>query len=102
VRLRDIVTMIRSKNAGPLFLTLDVMLPDRATYARVLASGALDPAAIGPLYGVDPGTIRTVGHDGTNTVKVTLRRWVTAGDPDDTDLYGAQQYVPLLDVEVPD
>jgi hypothetical protein len=93
--------MIRSKNAGPLYLTLDVMLPDADTYRRVLASGVLDPVGIGHIYGVQADQISTVGHDGTNTVKVTFRRPVTAGDPGDTDLYGAQQYVPLLDLEVP-
>lgn len=101
-RLRDLALVIRSKNAGPLYLTLDVMLPDHATYQRVLASGVLEPTGIAPMYLVEPVTVQTIGHKGTNTIKVTIRRPVTAGDPDDTDLYGAQLYVPLLDVEVPD
>lgn len=100
MRLREIASMVRSKNAGPLYLTLDVMLPDTDTYGRVLASGVLGPVAIGRIYGIDPDQVTTVGHDGTNTVKVTFRRPITAGDPGDTDLYGAQQYVPLLDLEV--
>ena len=100
-RLRDLALMVRSKNAGPLYLTLDVMLPDRAAYERVRASGALNPPAIALLYRVEPETVQTIGQEATNTIKVTIRRPITAGDPGDTDLYGAQLYVPLLDIEVP-
>ena len=101
-RLRDLASVVRSKNAGPLLLTFDVMLPDADRYGRVLASGVLDPPAIAALYGVPTTTIETIEHAATYTVKVTMQRPVRAGDPDDTDLYGAQMYVPLLDLEVPD
>ncbi len=101
-RLRDLASVVRSKNAGPLYLTFDVMLPTADVYERVRRSGVLAPESIASVYGVPRGTIRTIDHDGTWTVKVTVRRPVTAGDPEDTDLYGAQQYVPLLDLEVPE
>jgi Domain of unknown function (DUF4387) len=101
-RLRDLASVVRSKNAGPLLLTLDVMLPDAARYGRVLASSVLEPSAIAALYGVPAATVETIEHASIYTVKVTMRRPVRAGDPDDTDLYGAQMYVPLLDLEVPD
>jgi Domain of unknown function (DUF4387) len=101
-RLRDIASVVRSKNAGPLYLTLDVMLPDEATFRRVLASGVLDSDQISSLYAVPAGGIEVIDHPPTHTIKVTMRRAITAGDPADTDLYGAQLYVPLLDIEVPD
>ena len=100
-RLRDVAAIVRSKNAGPLYLTLDVMLPDAATFRRVAASGVLDPRQISRLYAVPAGEIEVIEHSPTHTIKVTMRRAITAGDPADTDLYGAQQYVPLLDLEVP-
>lgn len=101
-RLRDIASVVRSKNAGPLYLTLDVMLPDEPTFERVIASGALDAAGMAPRYGVPAREIEVIEHRPTHTIKITMRRPITAGDPADTDLYGAQQYVPLLDLEVPD
>lgn len=101
-RLRDIASIVRSKNAGPLYLTLDVMLPDEATFKRVVASGVLNPAPMAALYGMPAAEIEVIDHPPTNTIKVTMRRAITAGDPADADLYGAQQYVPLLDIEVPD
>ena len=101
-RLRDIAAVVRSKNAGPLYLTLDVMLPDADTFRRVVASGVLDQETMARLYAMPPGDIEVIEHSPTHTVKVTMRRAITAGDLADTDLYGAQQYVPLLDLEVPD
>ena len=35
MRLDSIAKAIRSKNAGPCLLTLDLMLPDEATFAYV-------------------------------------------------------------------
>ena len=101
-RLRDIASVVRSKNAGPLYLTLDVMLPDDPTFRRVVASGALSPARMATLFAMPAEEVEVIDHPPTHTVKVTMRRAITAGDLADTDLYGAQQYVPLLDVEVPD
>lgn len=99
-RLRDLASVVRSKNAGPLYLTFDVLLPDETAYRRVIASGALAAERIAALYRVPPDDVETIEHPGTFAIKVTMRRPVTAGDPDETDLYGAQQYVPLLDLEV--
>lgn len=101
-RLRDIASVIRSKNAGPLYLTLDVMLPNERAFRRVLDSGVLAAASIAALYGVPPDSIHTVDHQATFSIKVSFQRPVIAGDIADRDLYGAQQYVPLLDLEVAD
>lgn len=101
-RLREVAAIVRSKNAGPLYLTLDVMLPTDEAFRRVRRSGILAPDSIAALYGLPARTISTIEHPTTRTLKVTIVRPVTAGDPEDTDLYGAQQYVPLLDLEVPE
>ena len=36
-----------------------------------------------------------------NAFKATIPRLVPSGDVGDTDVYGAQQHAPLLDVEIP-
>jgi hypothetical protein len=100
--LVDLASVIRSKNAGPLYLTLDVMLPDEATFRQVLASGVLSGPSIAALYGVPLDTIKTIDHPATFSIKVSFPRPVIAGEIDDRDLYGAQLYVPLFDLEVPE
>ena len=60
-----VADLVRSKNAGPFWQTLDVFLDDDASYDAVAQAPALDPAVIGPLYRVDPDTVRIFRPDGT-------------------------------------
>ena len=103
-RLRDVAAVLRSKNAGPFQLTVDIMFDDEAAYRRVLASGALEPAGLGPLYGVEAQLVRIVPFDRVRAVKVTLPRRSGArgsGSAFDRDVYGAQQHGPITDMEIP-
>ncbi|MEK6710228.1 MAG: DUF4387 domain-containing protein [Nitrospinota bacterium] len=101
-RLYDLAEVLRSKNAGPLFITLDVLFPDEATYRRVAGSEALSPGAVAAFYGVRPEDVKIVYFDAANAIKVTFPRvGPTSGAPGDRDVYGAQQHVPLLGLMIP-
>jgi len=52
MKLSDIAQVIRSKNAGPRRLTLDLMFANDADYHRVTQSPALSRESIGTLYGL--------------------------------------------------
>ena len=43
-----------------------------------------------------------IPYDVAYAIKITIPRLVPSGDPGDTDVYGAQQHAPLLDIEIPD
>ena len=101
-KLRDIAKVIRSKNAGALQFTLDVMFEDEATYRKVLESGVLTPRLLGPLYGVTDNEVAVIPFDVAYAIKITVPRKIPSGSPGDTDIYGAQQHAPLLDLEVTD
>ena len=92
--------MIRSKNAGPRCLTLDVMFATDADYRRVAQSPALSREAISTLYGVPTQDIEIIAYPLGRAIKIVLPRLVTAGDPGDRDVYGAQQHAPLLGIEI--
>ena len=98
--LHEIAQVIRSKNAGPRRLTLDVMFPDDRSYERVVTGGALNAALISRLYGVPAQDVSVIPYPVGRAIKISLPRKVTAGDPGDRDVYGAQQHAPLLRVEV--
>ena len=97
-RLVDLAQVIRSKNAGPLHLTLDIMFPDAASYGIAVQSPALSAEAIARLYNVDAETVEVIPFAAANAIKVVMDRPVIAGSPGDTDVYGAQQHRPLLGV----
>lgn len=98
----ELARVIRSKNAGALLLTLDIVFEDDETYARVRDSGALTPRLIAALYGVSDNEVAIIPFDVARAIKITLPRPRRSGAIDDTDIYGAQQHAPLLDIEVPD
>jgi hypothetical protein len=100
MKLEDIASVIRSKNAGPRALTLDVMFADDADYVRAAQSPAFTAPYIAALYGVAEGDVRVIPYPLGRAIKIVMPRRVTAGDPGDTDAYGAQQHGPLLGVEL--
>ena len=101
-RLLDLCSLIRSKNAGPFWLTFDFMCRDEDSYRRLSGSGLLTPRLFADLYGVDRARVRVFHHDLARAVKVSLPRPVRQGDLRDADCYGGQQYAPLVDLPVPE
>jgi hypothetical protein len=101
-RLRDLARLVRTKNAGPFQLTLDIMFPDARTYEHVVASGAVTRAGMARFFQVDEASVKLFHYAPANAIKVTVPRPVVCGDPADGDLFGGQQFGPLVDLAVPD
>lgn len=100
-KLSEIAKTIRSKNAGVDKITFDVIFPDRASYDRVRASGTLSCAAVCRIFDLDATQITDhVEFDPALAIKFTIYRRMPSGSPGDADIFGSQQYGPLLDLEV--
>lgn len=101
-RLADLAQVVRSKNAGPFLLTLDVIFQRDEDYRLCREEGVFTRTSIADLYGLPVDRVLDVIHyDPARAVKVTLRRVVPSGSPGDTDVYGSQQHAPLLGMVVP-
>ncbi|NML43016.1 DUF4387 domain-containing protein [Ramlibacter sp. G-1-2-2] len=101
-KLSELAKTIRSKNAGVDKITFDVIFADRAIYERVRASGVLTRETVAKLYGVPDSRISDfVEFAPGNAIKFTFFRLQPSGCAGDPDIFGAQQYAPLLDIEVP-
>jgi hypothetical protein len=99
--LSQMATAIRSKNAGPFELTLDVF-DDEATYRQVARSGMITPATVSARYGIAASQVVGIHFfEAARGIKITLKRPVPSGSPGERDTYGAQQHAPLLGWEVP-
>lgn len=101
-KLVDLAKTIRSKNASPDRLTFDIIFRDRANYERVRDSGALTRESVAALYNVAPDRITDfVAFEPALAIKFSMVRPIVSGSVGDGDIYGAQQYGPLFDVEIP-
>ena len=102
-RLYDLAKVVRSKNSGPFEITLDVLFDDAMIYEHVKRSGIITKELIARLYHVPVEHVTTlVFFDPACGVKATFARRVSSGTSLDSDVYGAQQHVPLANVEIPD
>jgi len=100
MKLSELAQVIRSKNAGPRRLTLDIMFATDADYQKAAQSPSLGPEAIGRLYRLPPEQVTVIPYPVGRAIKVVMPRLMMAGDPGDVDVYGAQQHAPLLQVEL--
>jgi len=101
-KLHELAKTIRSKNAGVDKITFDVIFRDRDTYDAVRRARVLTRETIAALYRIPDSRISDfVEYDPGCAIKFTIYRDRPSGSPGDPDIFGAQQYAPLLDIEVP-
>jgi len=95
VTVGDVASLVRSKNAGPFWQTLDVFLPDDEAYRRVAEAPGLDAATVAAAYRVDPAGVRIFHLPHIRVVKISFPRPTTQGGVHDRDMHAGQQHVPL-------
>ncbi|HHY17288.1 MAG TPA: DUF4387 domain-containing protein [Firmicutes bacterium] len=102
VKLEDLAKVIRSKNAGPDKVTFDIIFKNREDYEAVKASNALTPETVTRLFGVPKERLSDfVEFDPACAIKFTIYRSIPSGSPGDADVFGCQQYPPLMGLEIP-
>ena len=100
MKLIDSARIIRSKNAGPTQITIDILFDDGDAFERAIASDNLSPRTIAQRYGLASQQVRIIPYPPAFALKVVMDRTIIAGTPGDRDVYGAQQHGPLLDLEL--
>jgi hypothetical protein len=98
--IRELCSLVRSKNAGPFVLTFDLMFSSDDGYSRVKRSNPLTARFIAQLYKLPEAQVRVFLCDSARAIKISIPRPVVQCDPGDGDCYGGQQYAPLLEVPV--
>ena len=97
-KLIDVARIVRSKNAGPLYVTFDIMFDSTADLHR--AAAAIDEELISSLYCVEEKDVSIIPYDVVNSMKITIPRDFISGEIGDDDIYGCQQHVKLSQVEI--
>ena len=101
-KLVELAKTIRSKNAGPDKITFDVIFREKKHYEFVKRSRAITRSSIARLYSIPEERISDfIEFDPANAIKFTIYRQIPSGSPGETDIFGCQQYPPLLDIEIP-
>jgi len=102
MKLSELASTIRSKNAGVDHVTFDIIFRDRDAYVRTVDSGAVNAESVAELYGIDQSRVASfVVFEPAQAIKFTIRRKHSAGSPGEPDPFGSQFYPPLFDLEIP-
>ena len=97
-KLIEYTKILRSKNAGPLFITFDLIFNTNGDMQYV--AERLTKEQISEAYGVSVEKIDIIAYDVVNSIKITFPRKNISGSLADDDIYGCQQHVPLSNIEI--
>jgi hypothetical protein len=91
--LGDHALEIRSKNAGPFWVTMEAFMKDADGYA--IAADLITEATIADLYGVPAEDVLIFRIPALNVVKISFPRSVSQASLRDRDIHAGQHHVPL-------
>lgn len=97
-KLIDYTKILRSKNAGPLFITYDLIFNSFGDMKYV--EERLNKKMISEAYNVSEDKIDIISYGVVNSIKITFPRKNVSGSLADNDIYGCQQHIPLANIEI--
>ena len=97
-RLIDYTKILRSKNAGPLFITFDLIFNSKEDMEYV--EQRLKKEDVAKAYDVQKEKVDIISYAVVNSIKITFPRKNISGSLEDNDIYGCQQHVPLANIEI--
>lgn len=99
-KLTDVCRFIRSKNAGPFWITVDLFFKDDASFATYANAKELQPENMATLFGVRADQVGCYPVANLAVLKISYPRKDPQGGMIERDLHGGQQYVHLVDLEL--
>lgn len=100
--LTKLAKTIRSKNAGIYRLTFEILFDNKKNYDFVKKSNVFSKEFFSKLYGIHQDDVVYFGYfDPGLAIKATIKRPFALGEPGDADIFGCQQYAPLLKIMIP-
>jgi hypothetical protein len=100
--IAELALEVRSKNAGPFWVTMELFMRDTAGYRIVADEDFLNERVVADLYRVDADTVRMFRIPSLNVVKISFPRPVPQGSLRDRDMHSGQHHVPLALLEIPE
>lgn len=98
--VQDVCRHVRSKNAGPFWVTFDLFFRNREDFHRYARHPALGPATFERLFGTDPTLVKQFPVENLNMVKISCVRPAPSGGREERDMHSGQMFVRLLDVQL--
>lgn len=99
-KLGDVCRYVRSKNAGPFWVTVDLFFDSPETYDRHHDDPAISAQAIAAIYGIDAALVKRFPVKPLSMVKISYPRATPQGGVHERDMHSGQQFVLLLELQL--
>ncbi|MFJ6930577.1 DUF4387 domain-containing protein [Streptomyces nigra] len=99
--LGDLAHEVRSKNAGPFWVTMELFMRDEDGYRIAADETFLNEGTIARLYQLDEADVQLFRIPSLNVVKISFPRPVGQASLRDRDVHSGQHHVPLALLPVP-
>lgn len=96
--LGQIVEKVRSKNAGPFWITVDIFCGSPEVFSRVVKD--LESRDVAALYETPSQTLKRFDISDLNVIKFSFPRQHVQGTATDRDLHGASFAALLAEFEL--
>jgi hypothetical protein len=98
--LKDTAKYVRSKNAGPFWLTIDIFCETIDAFDKIKKSKNFSGRAMAHLFGVLEKDVKIFYLENLLAIKFSLTRPHIQGHKYENDMHAGQQYIRLLDIPV--
>ncbi|MEV6667164.1 DUF4387 domain-containing protein [Streptomyces nigra] len=99
--LGDLAHEVRSKNAGPFWVTMELFMRDEDGYRVAADETFLNEGTVARLYQLDEADVQLFRIPALNVVKISFPRPVGQASLRDRDVHSGQHHVPLALLPVP-
>ena len=100
-RLGDLDIYVRSKNAGPFWVTIDIFCGSQETYRQIDECGVINATRMADLFGTNSNLVRIFHVKDLHVLKISFPRPYPQGHARDRDQHSGQYFVRLLDLHIP-
>jgi len=98
MKLADLAHKVRSKNAGPFWVSVDVFCGNEATF--LVLCNALKTEAVARALNAQPQKMKRFEIESLNVIKFSFPRSLPQGSRFDRDMHGAQFAHLLAELDV--
>lgn len=98
--LSKVCRYVRSKNAGPFWVTVDLFFDGPEHYRRYRDHPAIGSDAIARLFAVERAHVKRFAVDALGVVKITFPRPAPQGGMHERDMHGGQLFVRMVSLQL--
>jgi hypothetical protein len=99
-KIGEVCRHVRSKNAGPFWVTIDFFFDSEEKYRQYRSSSVLAPELFERLFGANPNLVKRIPVDRLHIIKISYPRPNPQGWVRERDMHAGQQFARLLNIEI--